>query len=60
MKPKTYPILSRAIEDGASYAWRSRIFKYTETPTDEHAIDTIVQCIMHEISEVFEFDENES
>jgi hypothetical protein len=58
MKPNIYKVLTRAVEDGASYAWRSRIFKYTDTPRDDDAIDNIVNCVMLEISEIFEFEEN--
>lgn len=57
MKANTYKILSRAVEEGASRAWKCRIFKYTDTPTDESAIEAICDAIMLEICEVFEFDE---
>lgn len=57
MKPNIYKVLSRAVEDGASYAWNVRIFKYTEEPSDDAAIQCIYDAIMSEICEVFEFDE---
>jgi hypothetical protein len=57
MKPKTYSILERAVEEGASYAWRSRIFKYQENPSEESAIETIRECVMLAISEVFDFEQ---
>jgi hypothetical protein len=60
MKPDTYKILSRAVEEGAAYAWNCRIFKYQDNPSDESAINAIHDAIMMEICEVFNFDENET
>jgi hypothetical protein len=59
LKPNTYKALQRAVEDGASYAWHSRIFKYEENPSDESAIETITQCIMNEICDWFDFEEKD-
>jgi hypothetical protein len=60
LKPKTYKVLEQAVEDGAAYAWRSRIYKYTDEPSDDAAIETIVNCVMNEISEWFDFEDESS
>lgn len=59
LKPNTYKALQRAVEDGAAYAWNSRIFKYTDEPSDDAAIETITQCIMNEICEWFDLEEKD-
>lgn len=57
MKPKIYAILERAIEEGVSYAWRNRVFKYEDNPSEEVVIETITNSIMLSIDEVFDFEE---
>lgn len=56
MYPKTYRILSDAVEAGVKYGWR-RVFKYTDQPDDESACDQIADAVMSEISEMFDFDD---
>ena len=51
---RAYPALRRAVRDGASYAWLSRIRKYEENPSDESAIETIVECVMGEICDALD------
>jgi hypothetical protein len=58
MKPNTYKVLERAVQEGAAYAWNCRIFKHTDTPSEDTAIETIVNCVMLEISEIFDFENN--
>ncbi len=52
----TYAVLRRAIEEGIVYGWR-RAHKYTDTPTEPAAHDAILNAVMGEVCEVFEFDE---
>jgi hypothetical protein len=54
MKPNTYVILQRAVEEGALLGYR-RAFERVENPTEEFIVDTITDAIMLTVSEVFEF-----
>lgn len=56
MKPKTYDILSDAIELGIECGYK-RSFKHTEKPSKEHIIQNIHHYIMLEICEKFNFDD---
>jgi len=54
MKPNTYAILQRAVEEGALLGYR-RAFKHIENPTEEQVVDAITDAIMLSVSEVFMF-----
>jgi hypothetical protein len=54
MKPNTYVILQRAVEEGALLGYR-RAFKRVENPTEEQIADAITDAVMLTVSEVFEF-----
>jgi hypothetical protein len=54
MKPNTYVILQRAVEEGAVLGYR-RAFKHIENPTEEQMVDAITDAIMLTVSEVFDF-----
>jgi hypothetical protein len=54
MKPNTYVILERAVEEGALMGYR-RAFKHTETPTEDAVVQSIVDAVMLSVSEVFTF-----
>lgn len=56
MKPNTYVILERAVEEGALLGYR-RAFKHTETPTEDAIVQSIVDNVMLSVSEVFVFEE---
>ena len=55
MKPKTYSLLERCVEDGASYGYR-RAFKHTDNPPEEVIFDSIVSGVMLELSAWFDFE----
>ena len=57
MKPKTYNILERAIEEGVEVAWKNRVFKYEDNPSDERVVEIITNSIMLAIDEVFTFED---
>lgn len=57
MKPKTYRILERAIEEGVQTAWNNRVFKYEDNPSDERVVEVITDCVMLAIDEVFTFED---
>jgi len=54
MKPNTYVIMERAVEEGARLGYR-RAFKHTENPTEEAIVQTITDAVMLSVSEVFTF-----
>jgi hypothetical protein len=54
MKPNTYVILQRAVEEGALLGYR-RAFKRVENPTEEQIVDVITDAVMLTVSEVFDF-----
>jgi hypothetical protein len=56
MKPKYHAILDRAIEDGVKRGYH-RAFKHTDSPTEEHILFTIEECVMSEIYEYFTFED---
>lgn len=53
MKPRTYEILRRAIEEGLAYGW-SRTHKHTDTPEREAALNEIETAIWAAIDDVFD------
>jgi hypothetical protein len=54
MKPNTYVILERAVEEGARLGYR-RAFKHVENPSEEAIVEAIVDGVMLTVSEVFSF-----
>jgi hypothetical protein len=58
MKPKIRVILEQAIEAGVRRGYR-RAFKHNDSPTEEHILDTIENCVMAAIYEYFDFEEGD-
>jgi hypothetical protein len=56
MKPKFRAILETAIEQGVRRGYR-RAFKYNDSPTEEHILTTIEECVMSEVYEYFSFED---
>lgn len=56
MRPKIRVILDRAIEEGVRRGYR-RAFKHNDSPSEEHILGTIEDCVMGEIYEYFDFDD---
>jgi hypothetical protein len=57
LKPKTYPILVEAVENGVQYGYL-RSYKHTDDPSPEQIQDTIVQSVINEILEWFDIDDH--
>jgi hypothetical protein len=55
MKPKTYNLVERCVEDGVAYGYR-RAFKHTDSPLEEVILDSIVSGVMLELSAWFNFE----
>jgi hypothetical protein len=58
LKPKTYRILTEAVENGVKYGYH-RSYKHTDDPDPEQMQDTIVTAVMNEIFEWFDIDNME-
>lgn len=56
MKPDTYKLLQRCIDDGIASGMR-RAFKHTDNPTREEIGLHIERAITNEICEWFKFDD---
>jgi hypothetical protein len=59
MKVNTYKILERAVEEGIDYGYM-RAHKHTDTPTIVQISQEIHSAIMNNISEVINFEDNQS
>jgi len=56
MKPKTYPILIDAVENGVKYGYH-RAHKHNDNPDQDQITDAIISAVINEICEWFEFDD---
>jgi len=56
MKPKTYPILVDAVENGVKYGYH-RAHKHNDDPDQDQITDAIISAVINEICEWFEFDD---
>jgi len=56
MRVRAYEVLRRAIEEGLEYGWR-RAHKHTDTPDESAIKEEVLQGILNEVCEVFDFDE---
>jgi hypothetical protein len=59
MKPKTYAILSEAIEIGIRFGY-ARAFKHTDSPSEASILEDIHDAIMVEVCGRFSFDEEDN
>ena len=55
MKAKEYQVLDMAVESGVRGGWH-RAHKHTDKPTPEAIQEAIVQAVLNDICEWFEFD----
>lgn len=56
MKPDSYKLLMRCVEDGIEYGW-NRAHKHEDSPSPEHIKEQIELAIQTEVCEWFIFDE---
>ena len=56
MAPDAYKVISMAVLDGVTIGVR-RAFKYSESPSEEHIIDTVEREVLNQICEWFKFHE---
>jgi len=55
LKPKTYPILVDAVENGVKYGYH-RAHKHNDNPDSDQVTDAIISAVINEICEWFEID----
>lgn len=55
LKPKTYPLLVQAVEEGVLHGYR-RAHKHVDKPDEIFLVETIIACTMSSILEWFEID----
>lgn len=58
MRVKTYEVLGRAVEEGASRGY-SRAYKYSDSPSETTLLDEVTSAILAEICEYFDFDDEQ-
>lgn len=57
MKPRTFRILERAVEEGFRMGYQ-RAFKYVDTPNEATIEENVIREIMNAVCEVFIFDDD--
>lgn len=55
MLVRAYEVLRRAVEEGVAYGWR-RAHKHTDAPGEDAIVDQVVQGVLNEVCEYFDFD----
>ena len=58
MKPDTYKLMERCIDDGVAYGLR-RAYKHTDDPTAQQVHEAILLAVMNEICQWFKFEPRE-
>jgi hypothetical protein len=56
MRVRAYEVLRRAVEEGVAYGWR-RAHKHTDAPGEDAIVDHVVQGVLNEVCEYFDFDD---
>jgi hypothetical protein len=59
MRVRAYEVLRRAVEEGVAYGWR-RAHKHTDAPGEDAIVDQVVQGVLNEVCEYFDFDPAEA
>jgi hypothetical protein len=57
MKVRAYPVLCQAVEKGVAYGWR-RAHKHNDAPDPETIEEQIVEAVLSEVCDYFDFDEH--
>jgi hypothetical protein len=53
MKPKFYPVLQMAVEDGVLHGL-NRAYKHTDTPTRDQVVNAVTEAVLNSICEWFD------
>ena len=58
MKPKTFPVLEMAVDDGVSYGVH-RAYKYTDNPSHDEIIAQVTDAVMNSLCEWFDLSDED-
>lgn len=58
MKPKVYPVLEMAVDDGVVYGL-NRAYKYTDNPSREEIVAQVTDSVMNSLCEWFDLSEHD-
>ena len=58
MKPKVYPVLEMAVEDGVAYGV-NRAYKYTDDPSRDEFIAQLTDSVMNSLCEWFDMSDED-
>lgn len=56
MKPKTYQVLTMAVEEGAAYGVM-KAFKHSDNPTHEYITNCVADAVINSICEWFDLED---
>ncbi len=59
MKPKLYPVLQMAVEEGVNHGL-NRAYKYTDTPTRDQVVSAVSDCVLNSICEWFDLEQDKA
>ncbi len=59
LRVRAYEVLRRAVEEGIDYGWM-RAHKHTDKPDEAAVKDEILQGILNEVCEYFDFEDASS
>lgn len=57
MKPNSYKLMCRAVEEGMAYGWR-KAHKHDDNPDEDVLKCTLEEAIINEMCEWFNFDDD--
>jgi hypothetical protein len=58
MKPKLYPVLQMAVEEGVTYGL-TRAHKHTDKPTHDQVVNAVTEGVLTSICEWFDLDQDQ-
>lgn len=58
LRPKTYPLLVDAVENGVKYGYH-RAHKHNDNPGQDQITDAIINAVINEIFEWFDIDDDQ-
>lgn len=58
LRPKTYPLLVDAVENGVKYGYH-RAHKHNDNPDQDQITDAIINAVINEIFEWFDIDDDQ-
>jgi hypothetical protein len=58
MKPKLFPVLEMAVEDGVAHGL-NRAHKHTDNPTHDQIVVAVTEAVLNSICEWFDLDQDQ-